>query len=161
MVAENRLEADLGDEEARRRAQALDALVDVAEVVLELLAGQRLDRDDCAVLLELERGRLGDRRLEPHPAIDLDAALIDERRARVDGRPGMALDDEAPDPVIGEEQGGREADQATAGDQNGDIVAAHRCRPPLGSGVMRRAASYARRHGVSWGASCAKIRERP
>ncbi len=38
MAAEDRLEPDLGDEQPRRRAQRLVALVDVAEVVLELLA---------------------------------------------------------------------------------------------------------------------------
>ena len=54
VTAEDRLEPDLGDEQPRRRAQRLVALVDVAEVVLELLAGERLDRDDGAVLLELE-----------------------------------------------------------------------------------------------------------
>ena len=52
--AQDRLEADLRDEQARGRAQLLDALVDGAEEPLDLLAAEALDGHDRAVLLELE-----------------------------------------------------------------------------------------------------------
>ena len=61
---QHRLEPDLRDEEPRRRADVLDALVDEAEVPVELLAAEALDGDDRAVLDELPRGRLLDLRLE-------------------------------------------------------------------------------------------------
>jgi hypothetical protein len=72
---ENRLQPDLCDEEPRRRAEILDAVVDVLEVVLELAPAERLDRHDGPVLLELALRRLDDLLLETEPAVQLDGAL--------------------------------------------------------------------------------------
>ena len=94
LCAKDRLEPDLGDEDACRRAEGLDAVVDVAEVVLELPPAERLDRDDGAVLLELPRGGVDDRLLQPGAAVELDRPLVEQRGARVNRRARVALDDE-------------------------------------------------------------------
>ena len=92
LVEQDRLQADLGDEHPGRGAEVFDALVDLPEVPVELLAAQALDRHDRPVLDELAGGRLLDRRLDPDRAIGLHRALVDERRARVDRGPDVALD---------------------------------------------------------------------
>src|SRR4029077_10064784 len=65
------LEADLGDEEPRRWADRFDALVDEAEVPVELLAAEALDRDDRAVLDELPGRGLLDLLLPPSRPVRL------------------------------------------------------------------------------------------
>ena len=120
--AEDRLEPDLGDEQPGRRAQGLVALVDVAEVVLELLAGQALDRDDRAVLLELEVGRLDDLRFEADASVDLDRPLVEHRRPRVDRRARVPLDGQRRDALRGQKERGRQPDQAAADDQDRNLV---------------------------------------
>ena len=71
-AGEHGLEPDLGDEEPRRRADVLDALVDEAEVPVQLLAAEALDGQDRAVLDELRCGRLLDLLLQADRAIRLD-----------------------------------------------------------------------------------------
>ena len=128
MPAQDGLEPDLRDEEPRRRAEVLDALVDRAEVPVELLAAERLDRHDRAVLDELGgSGRL-DLALQAERAVQLDGPLADERRAGVDRGPGMPLDDERRDALRPQEHRGREADEAPADDHDRDFVVRHSCR---------------------------------
>ena len=128
MTLQDRLEPDLRDEEPRRRAQVLDALVDLAEVPVELLPAERLDRHDRAVLDELGGGGLLDLRLQAEAAVDLDAALAHERRPRMNRGAGMPLDDERRNAAGRQEQRGREPDQAAADDQDRRLV--RHCRAP-------------------------------
>src|SRR4029453_5742987 len=100
---QHRLQADLGDEQPRARAELLDALVDVLEVVLELLAAEALDGDDRTVLDELSRGRLCDLLLDPDRAVVLHRPLVHECCPRVDRRADVALDDERRDAPSAEE----------------------------------------------------------
>ena len=125
-AVQERLEADLCHEQSSRRAQVLDALVDVAEVVLELLAAEALDRDDRAVLDEFALRGGDDLVLEADGAVELDRALVEERGARVDRSAGMPLDDERLDAVPAQEEPRREPDEAPADDQNGDFAVGHR-----------------------------------
>src|SRR5262245_21178964 len=104
MAAQDRLEPDLRDEQPWGGAQRLVALVDVAEVVLELLAGQALDRDDRAVLLELVVRRLDDLSFDAETAVDLDRSLVEHRRPWVDRRSGVALDGQGRDAFRGEQE---------------------------------------------------------
>ena len=121
---QDRLEADLRDEEPPARADVLDALVDRPEVPVELLAAEALDGDDRSVLDELAAGRVLDLALEPDRAVGLHRALADQRRARMDGGSPMALDDEGRHPARAEEDGRRQPDKAAADDQDGDVVSA-------------------------------------
>src|SRR5205814_5195461 len=111
-----------------RRAQVLHALVDVAEVVLELLAAEALDRDDRPVLDELALRSGRDLVLEANASEDLDRALVEERRTRVDRRARMPLDDERLDAVPAEKQRRREPDEASARDQDWDLAFSHDSR---------------------------------
>ena len=125
MPAENGLEADLRHEQAWCGAQVLDAFVDRAEVPGELLAAERLDRDDRAVLDELGGGRGLDLRLQAERPEQLDRALADERRTRVDRRSRVTLDDQRRDALRREEHGGREADQTAPDDDDRDVGFRH------------------------------------
>jgi hypothetical protein len=129
-LLDHRLEPDLRDEEPRRRAEVLDTLVDVAEVPVELLAAEGLDRDDRAVLLELFlRGRKHVV-LDPRGAERLDRPLQEHRGTRVDRRSRMTLHDEVLDAEAREEQRQRQPDEAAADDQNRDLlVGFDRARP--------------------------------
>ena len=48
----------------------------------------------------------------------------------MDGRAGVALDDQRPDPVPAQEHRRGHADQAAAGDEDGDVLAIHVLNPP-------------------------------
>ncbi len=130
-LPQNRLEADLRDEDSCRRAQILDALVDVPEVPVDLAASEGLDRHDRAVLDELPARGLDDLVLDARAAVQLDGSLIDERGTRMNGRTTMPLDDQRGNPVLSEEQRRRQADQTAAGDQDGYVVIAHDSAPAL------------------------------
>ena len=123
---EDRLEPDLGDEEPRRRAEVLDALVDVAEVPVELLAAEALDRHDRAVLDELARGGLDRSRPRARRAryISIVRWLKSAARGWI-AVPRMALDDERRTPWCAEEERRRQPDEAAADDQNGNLVVRH------------------------------------
>ncbi len=120
-LLQDRLEPDLRDEETWRGAQMLDAVVDRAEVPLELLATQRLHRHDGAVLEELLLRRRHNLVLDARAPVRLDRALEKARRTRVDRRAWVPLDDEVVDPVLGEEQRRRQPDKAAADDEDGDF----------------------------------------
>ena len=141
-LAQDRLEHVLVDEHAHRRAESLDALVELLHERGELLAGQRLDRDDPADGVVGLGRRLAHRPLEPDLAQHLRRAELEVSRARVNRSAGMALDDERGDAQIAEQQGARQPDQAPADDQHrclllrhvrllsvrcGDAIRAYRC----------------------------------
>ena len=63
--------------------------------------------------------------LEADASPQLDRALEEERRARVDRRPRMPLHDERRDAVVREEERGREPDEAAADDQDRDFALHH------------------------------------
>ena len=75
--AQQRLQPDLGDEQPRRGAQCLNALVEVPEEELHLRAGQAFHGDDGAVLHELLCRRGLDLPLQPHTAEDLHGPLVE------------------------------------------------------------------------------------
>src|SRR4029077_4882478 len=110
------------DEEAGRRAQALDPLVDRAEIPVELFAAKRLDGHDRAVLDELGCRRGLDLGLQAEGAGELDGALADEGGAGVDRGPWMPLDEERRDSLGSQEQRGREPDEAPSDDDDWDIL---------------------------------------
>ena len=100
------------------------SLID-AEVPLDLLAAERLDRHDRAVLDELGRGRGLDLALHAERAEELHGALAHERRARMDRGSRMALDDQGRDALGTQEHRHREADEASSDDHDRDIVVRH------------------------------------
>ena len=116
------LEPDLRDEEPRRRADVLDALVDVAEVPVELRAAEALDGHDRPVLDELPGRRRLDLLLDADHPVRLDGPLVDECRSWVDRGAAVPFDDERGDAVVTEEDGRRQPDEAAADDQDGNIV---------------------------------------
>src|SRR5262249_15063355 len=122
---QRRLEPDLRDEDALRRADFLDALVDEAEVPLELLAAQGLDRHDRAVLDELRLGYPLDLRFQPDGPVVLHRPLRDGVDPRMDGGTGVALEQERGNAVMPEEDRGREPDQTPADDQNRRLFVHH------------------------------------
>ncbi len=119
------LKPDLGDEQARRGAQVLDSLVVRAVEVLELLAAEALDRHDRAALLELARRGPFDLLLETDGAQDLHRPLVERGRARMDRRADVALHHEVRHSVLCEEHGGRQADEAAADDEDGEMAFGH------------------------------------
>src|SRR5262249_33836917 len=135
------------------------AVVDVAEVILELAAAERLDRDDRAILLELESGCVDDLLLEPEAAVDLDGALVEHRRPRMDGRARVPLDPHGLDARLREPERRRQRDEAAACDQNRGLVHASSSRslprPPPGTPPRRppppesRRSAGARHSGTS------------
>ena len=143
--AQDGLESDLRDEQPRRRAEVLDALVDRTEVPVELLPAQRFDRHDRAVLDELGGSRLLDLALQAERAVLLDGPLAYERRPGMDRGSGMSLDDERGHSLGPQEHGGREADQAPADDHDRDFVVRHSCRS-----LARRAHIGAPDDSTSW-----------
>src|SRR5690606_18589422 len=76
---------------------------------------------------------------EAHLAQDLDRADLEVAGARVDGRAGVALDDERLDAVRGEQRRGREPYEAAADDQNGRVVSPALRLTCLRCGCHRRA----------------------
>jgi len=84
--------------------------------------------------------------LDPRAAQDLHRPLQQKRRARMDRRAAVALDDERRDAVAAEQHRRGHPDQAAAGDEDGDVVVhalAH--TSPIVSQRRRRAdaSSYA------------------
>jgi len=59
-------------------------------------------------------------------AKDLQGALMESGRPRMDGRPGMALDGQRLDALRGQQERRRQADQAAADDQDRNLVDARR-----------------------------------
>ena len=123
---QHRLEPDLRDEDPRRRTDLLHPFVDEAEVPVELLATEALDRHDRAVLDELPRSGLLDLLLQADGAIRLDRALVDERCPRVDRSAAMALEDERGHAVMAEKHRRGKTDEAAAHDQHGNVFVHHR-----------------------------------
>ena len=122
---QDRLEPDLRDEEPRRRADLLDALVDEAEVPVELLPAEALDGHDRPVLDELPCCRLLDLVLQADRAVRLDRALVDQCGARVDRGAAVPLDDERGHTVMPEEHRRRQSDEAASDDQDGNVFVLH------------------------------------
>ena len=118
---QHRLQSDLGDEEPLRRAQLAHPLVEVADMPRQLFPDERLDGHDRPVGLELRVRALAHLILDARAAEDLHRALHDERGTRMDGRAGVALDDQRFDSVTAQKHCRGHADQAAAGDQDGDI----------------------------------------
>ncbi len=125
-AGQDRLEPDLRHEHARRGADVLDALVDEAEVPVELLPAEAVDGHDRAVLDELARGGLFDRLLQADRAVGLDRALADERGSRVDRRAAVPLEHERRNAVVAQEDRSRQPDEAAADDQDRNVFARHR-----------------------------------
>ncbi len=101
---EQRLEQALGNEHALARTDVAHTLVQVGDEVAELLARQRLDGHDGAVLHELIVGLLPHDLLDADHAKNLHRALGDLRRARMDGGAAVMLDRERRNPVMAEQQ---------------------------------------------------------
>ena len=81
-----------------RRAELLDAGVEVREVARDLAPGERLDVVDAAVGVVLLLGLAPDLLLEPGRAKDLHRAQLEVAGARVDRRARVALDRQAVTP---------------------------------------------------------------
>ena len=135
-VAQDGFETDLGDEQARRRAQVLDTGVVVRLEIRQFLSGEGLHRHDRALLDELEIRSGLNLLVNPDGTEDLHGALVEGRGARVDGRSGVPLDYETVDAVRAEQSGRGEADQAPAHDE-------------YGFSYLRHSASKAER-GAGW-----------
>jgi hypothetical protein len=124
-LAQDRLERVLVDEHAHRRAEALDALVELVHVGGELAAGERLDGDDAAGRAVGLR-RLGAHAvLEPHLAQQLHRAQLEVPGARVDRGAGVALGRQRRDAVVAQQHRGRQPHEAAADDQDGDFLVRH------------------------------------
>ena len=120
-LEQDRLEHLLRHEQPARGAHVRHVRVDVRDVVGDLLAGQGLDRVEAAIgLVELQRGR-------PHAGLDagdaheLDGAQVEVAGTRVDGGPFVLLDRQRLHPVVGQEHGVGQADQAAAHYQDGHL----------------------------------------
>ena len=127
--AQQRLQPDLGDEQPRRGAQRLDALVEVPEEELHLRAGQALHRDDGAVLHELLRRRGLDLLLQPHAAEDLHGPLVERGGPGVDRGAAVPLDQQVWHLLRGQQQRRRQPHEAASDDQHGHLAVAHRGFP--------------------------------
>jgi hypothetical protein len=127
--AQQRLQPDLGDEQPRRGAQRLDALVEVPKEEPHLRAGQALHRDDGAVLHELLRRRGLDLPLQPHTAEDLHGPLVERGRPGVDRGAAVPLDQQVWHLLRGQQQRRRQPHEAASDDQHGHSAVAHRAFP--------------------------------
>jgi hypothetical protein len=127
--AQQRLQPDLGNEQSRRGAQGLDALVEVPEEELHLRAGQALHRDDGAVLHELLRRRGLDLSLQPHTAEDLHGPLVERGGPGVDRGAAVPLDQQVWHLLRGQQQRRRQPHEAASDDQHGHLAVAHRDFP--------------------------------
>ena len=135
--AQDGLERVLVDEQPHRRAELVDAGVEVREVVRDLPAGQRLDVVDPAVRRVLLLGFAPDGVLEPGRAQDLHRAEVEVAGLGVDRGARVPLDRQHLDSVPAQEQRGRQADQAAADDQYGHILAGSAVhRKPLARPAM-------------------------
>jgi hypothetical protein len=117
--AQQRLQPDLGDEQPRRGAQRLDALVEVPEEELHLRAGQTLHRDDGAVLQELLRRRGLDLLLEPRTAEDLHGPLVERGGPWVDRGAAVPFDQQVWHRLRRQQQRRRQPHEAASDDQDG------------------------------------------
>ena len=122
LLAEERLEDVLVEEQPRRRREALDALVEVRDVDGVLLAGERLDGVDPTARVVHGERRLACALLQPDLAQDLHRPNLEVPGARVDRGAGVALDGQRLDAVAGEQQGGRQPDEAAADDQDRGLL---------------------------------------
>ena len=89
------------------------------------LPGQRLDRHDRAVGLELRVRALAHLILDPRVAQDLHRPLQDERSAWMDGAAGVTLDTSERDPMPAEQHRRGHADETAADDQDRGLVVMH------------------------------------
>ncbi len=126
-VANERLEALLGHEQARRRTDRGDAFIEVGDVGRDLPAGERLDGIDAAVGIELFFRRRFDAGLKPDGAQHLERAQMKMPSARMNGGAMVAFHRKRRHPMPGEERRRREPDQAAADDQH---IGFDHLRPP-------------------------------
>ena len=113
-LQQDRLEHLLRHEQPSRRADVLDAAVDVRDVVGDLPTGQRLDGVETTVgVVELQR-RGADPVLDAGDAHQLDRAQLEVAGPRMDRGAVVLLDREHLDAVLGQEHRRRQPDQAAA-----------------------------------------------
>jgi len=163
--AQQRLQPDLGDEQPRRRAQRLDALVEAPEEELQLRATQALHRDDGAVLHELPRRRGLDLPLQPHTAEDFHGPLVKRGGPGVNRGAAVPLDQQVWHPLCGQQQRCRQPHEAASHDQHGHLAVAHRAVPRASGGhghSSRVAATDADKTTlVGWARMCQGPQEHP
>ena len=87
----------------------------------EQFAGQRVHQDDGPFGLELPARLLTHLRLDARRTEHLQRAHVEERRARQRRPAAKAFHRDRRDPVLGEEHGRREADQASARKQDWNV----------------------------------------
>ena len=128
--ANERLEALLGHEQPGRRADRGDAFVEVGDVGRDFLAGERLNRIDAAVGIELLLGGRADASFKTDGTQHLECAEMKVPGARVNSGSVMTLDRQRRHAMPGEACRGRKPDQAAADDE--DIGFDHVVFPRVG-----------------------------
>jgi hypothetical protein len=126
---------------AAARFELPHRLVQLRDVPVEFLTGQRLHGHDRSVRLELLVGPVPNHVLDADAAEDLHRALVDERSTGVDGGSAIALDDQRRYVVLAEKRGRGQAGQAPSDDQHRDFPVNHAC-PRDSRAATRLAHSY-------------------
>ena len=157
VLAQHRLQPDLRHEDARRRAEVLDALVDVAEEPLQLPAAERFDGHDRAVLDELPFGGGEDLILDADHRNSSTVRCIRNAARGWIAVPGWRSTTRCGTPCWAEEQRRRQAHQAAADDQDRDLICLHATlllrRAPQLKTTFRRPEEMARKRSCPWRAS--------